>query len=117
MDTIENRISRPFIQRVRDDGRLSSMVQGWAIQATMIVEQRYGFYPSDPRRIAHEAAEEALKLALTFILDNDGEYRMVCEERDQLVERMTQTLNHMNLIPPVFVHTHSSEKIIVEPKS
>lgn len=93
---IDMRINRPFTERMRHDPRMRAMVDGWIAQATFEAETRNDRY-REPSRFAHDAAETALRLALTFLIDNDGEYRAVCEERDRLME---QVLKGAMLTPP-----------------
>lgn len=85
---IDDRINRPFIERLRNDSRMRALLTSWVHEATIEVTERLGRYRSEasPEKIAHEAAEAALIRAMTFILDNDGEYKMVCEERDRLMK-------------------------------
>jgi hypothetical protein len=96
---IDMRINRPFIERLRHDPRMKAMVDGWTAQATIEAEARLR-HPDDYRRAMHEAARTGIALVLSFILDNDGEYRAVCEERDRLIE---QVLRAAMLTPPSFV--------------
>lgn len=81
---------RPYIERLRHDPRGRALHDGWVHQAAMVAEQRAG---GDARMAAHEAAEEALKLALSFILDNDGEYLAVMAERDRFRDQLLETIN------------------------
>lgn len=94
---IEQHKRRPYIENLRKDPRTKAMFDGWVAQATMIAEQRNRGDEYDYRRMAHDAAQEALALALAFILDNDGEYQMVCEERDRIRD---QVLSRVMLTPP-----------------
>lgn len=81
---IETHRARPYIENLRRDPRTKAMLDGWAVQATMAAEARNRGDAHDYRRMAHDAAREAIALAMAFVLDNDDEYQMVCEERDTL---------------------------------
>lgn len=93
---------RSFIERMRRDHGLHQLMQSWVVQgvaqAKIAHDGRDGWFDA---RTASQAAEEALKLALSFILDNDGEYQRVCQERDQLLENI---IKHVELTPrPIIV--------------
>lgn len=86
------KINRPYIERLRHDPRTRALFDSFISQATMLVENRHGndMEYMGSRRAAHEIAQEAVALAMSFVLDNDSEYRMVCEERDQLMNQQLQ---------------------------
>ena len=94
---IEQHKRRPYIDNLRNGPCTKAMFDGWAAQATITAEQCNRGDEYDYRRMAHAAAQEALALALAFILDNDGEYQRVCEERDRYRD---QILNTAMLTPP-----------------
>lgn len=94
---IEMHKRRPYIENLRNDPRTRAMFNGWVAQATATADQRRCGDGSGFRQMAHDAAQQALALAMAFILDNDGEYQMVCEERDRLREHI---LSIANLTPP-----------------
>ncbi len=85
---IEQHKHRSFIRNLRNDPRTRAMVDGWIAQAMVKVE--IGASRDYDRRATHEAVREGIALALSFILDNDGEYQMVCEERDRLRDHILQ---------------------------
>lgn len=87
---IDQKINRPYIKRLRSDPRTKAMFDGWAHQACMEAEARYPDIrsPHDAQKLAYFAARRALELAMTFVLDQDGEYKMVCEERDKAFEAL-----------------------------
>lgn len=87
-------INRPYIERLRHDRRTRALFEGWVAQAAMTAEPRAR---GDAHMAARLAAEEALKLALAFILDEDGEYRAVCAERDRYRDQLLETID---LVPP-----------------
>lgn len=98
------KINRPYIERLRHDPRTRALFDSFISQATMLVENRHGndMEYMGSRRAAHEIAQEAVALAMSFVLDNDSEYRMVCEERDQLMERQLKGFQLCSM-SPVFV--------------
>lgn len=77
--------NRPFIDRMKSDPRFRDMVRGWEHQAVVATEQRFGVYHRE-REIMHETASAAIRLALEFILESDGEYKAVCAERDAILK-------------------------------
>ena len=77
---------RPYIENLQNDPRTMAMMDGWIAQATKEAELNHDLCRDDPRRLAHNAARRALELAMSFVLDNDGEYQGVCEQRDQLLD-------------------------------
>lgn len=81
--------ARPYIERLRTDPRTRAMFDGWVGQATMLAEQQV----PDPCRYAeraHRAAQIALQLAMTHVLDNDGELQAANAEIDKLREHVLQ---------------------------
>jgi hypothetical protein len=81
--------TRGYIENLRTDPRTRAMFDGWVAQATKTAEARIaGRFGHDAHRLAHEAATEALTLALSFILDNDGELQAVRHERDTLLKQL-----------------------------
>lgn len=92
---ITKAINRPFIDRLKSDPRFFAMVQGWEYQAVMETEAQFSYRRCD-REVMHQTAAAALKLALEFILQNDGEYRAVCEQRDAILKH---SLDAMALMP------------------
>lgn len=83
---------RGYIARLRNDPRLHAMMQGWVGQATMEAEQRYP-HPDQYAARAHDAAQRAIGLALSFVLDNDGEYQMLREELDRALKNTIDLVN------------------------
>lgn len=89
---METKMPRDYISRLRSDPRLHAMMQGWVSQATMEAESRYpGLY--DDRQRAHWAAETAIRLAMSFVLDNDGAYQMLREEMDRVLKNTLELVN------------------------
>lgn len=80
-----NPSNRSFIDRMKSDPRFHAMVRGWEHQAVVATEQRFGDYRCD-REIMHETAAAAIRLALEFILESDGEYKAICAERDAILK-------------------------------
>jgi len=91
--------TRTYIQRIRNDPRTRAMHDGWVAQACAEAEQVYPD-PSDDRRRTHHAASRALELALSFVLDNDGELTMVREQLDRVLEN---SITLANMSPRSFV--------------
>jgi len=80
--------ARPYIENLRNDARTRQLMDSWTVQAMMEVEARRG-HPADEhdsKRFAHEVAQRAVAIAMSFVLDNDGEYQMVCQERDGILQ-------------------------------
>ena len=77
--------NRSFIDRMKSDPRFRDMVRGWEHQAVVATEQRFRVYACD-REIMHETAAAAIRLALEFLLESDGEYKAVCAERDAILK-------------------------------
>ncbi|KPH67548.1 hypothetical protein ADT71_02285 [Novosphingobium sp. ST904] len=76
------------------------MRDGWVAQATSEADMRYPD-PYDPRRTAF-AAERALELALSFVLDNDGELVAVRQDLECMTKRCIDVLN-TRVMPYVLV--------------
>lgn len=89
---------RRYIQRLRSDPRTRALFNGWAAQATLEADQRFPD-PHDGRLAACFAAERAIELAMSFVLDNDGEYQMVSDELNQLRNRVIEGF----MMPPAVV--------------
>lgn len=91
------RKEREYIKRIRRDPRMRAMLQGWVAQATAEAEQRYPGPYDEPAR-AHEAATIAVQLAMSFVLDNDGEYQAIRETLDKVLEAQL-TMNQLSPRP------------------
>ncbi|MFC0683187.1 hypothetical protein [Novosphingobium clariflavum] len=99
------RQERGYIARLRRDPRTKAMHDGWLAQATYEAEQHYP-YPEDARQRAHYAADRALLLALSFVLDNDGEMNALREQLDRITE---SSLSLLNKFPPAPIILKSEE--------
>lgn len=98
MLTPENKANRPYLQRLATDARMHRLLDGWTAQATLEAEGRYP-EPWQDRERTHYAAKSAAALAMAFVLDNDREYQMVCEERDRALEMALQANGAFVRIP------------------
>jgi hypothetical protein len=76
---------RPYIERMRTDPRFYSLVRSWCAQSVIETQLRFDNRRCDAE-VMHEVADAALKLALEFILYNDGEYKAVYAERNAALE-------------------------------
>ena len=86
---MNNESRRTYLERLRNDPRTRTLHDGWVAQATMEAERVYPEW--DDTRRAHFAADRALQLALTFILDNDGEMaylRALVEEQAERISKL-----------------------------
>ena len=92
---INNGLSeRTYIGMLRNDRRMRAMFDGWVAQATLEAANHFpDTYDASER--AGYAAEMALRLALSFIIDNDGEYQALREQLDRVMENFItlETLN------------------------
>lgn len=87
---MEQKRKRSYVEQIRRDPRMKAMLDGWAAQAAMKAEQKMR-NPYADRQSIHDAAVEGIALAMTFVLDNDGEYQAVCDERDALLDKIINT--------------------------
>jgi hypothetical protein len=96
--------NRDYIERLRHDPRTKALFDSFVYQAIVEVRERHGCAENhhQAEELAHRTAERAVALAMAFVLDNDGEYRMVCEQRDQLLERQLKGFE-LSAMSPVFV--------------
>lgn len=99
------RQERGYIRRLRHDHRTKVMHDGWIAQAIYEAEQRYR-YPEQARQMAEYAADRALQLALSFVLDNDGEMNALREQLDRITE---SSLSLLNKFPPAPIILKSEE--------
>jgi len=76
---------RPYIERMRNDPRFYSLVRGWCAQSVIETQLRFDDRRCDAE-VMHEVADAALKLALEFILYNDGEYKAIYAERNAALD-------------------------------
>lgn len=79
--------NRTYIQRLRNDPRTRAMHEGWIAQATAEAEMRHPD-PRDDRKRTHYAVSRALELAMSFVLDNDGELAMVREQLNRMASHV-----------------------------
>lgn len=87
---------RGYIASLRRDPRTKAMFDGWVAQATQEAEMLYPDLRDDRQR-THFAAERAVQLAMSHVLDNDGELQMLAEENDRLRK---QILDFAHRTPP-----------------
>ena len=100
-----NRTSkRTYIDRLMNDPRSKAMRDGWVAQATAEAEMRYP-HALDARPRAAMAAERALDLGMSFVLDNDAELAAVRRELEEMTKRALDLLN-TRCMPGVFVKGH-----------
>lgn len=91
---------RTYIERLRNDPRTRAMRDGWIAQATAEAEQRYPGRLEAGLRM-HYAASRVLELAMSFILDNDGELAMT---RRELVQAQKALAKHIEMAPrPIII--------------
>ncbi|WP_343609289.1 hypothetical protein [Novosphingobium sp.] len=83
---------RSYIQRLEADPRLHAMFTGWVAQAVREAEVLPGAYGL-PSCFAEKAAGLALELALSHILNNDGEYQALLEQLERTTKAHLDTLN------------------------
>lgn len=76
---------RGYIARLLRDPRTKAMHDGWIAQATFEAEEHCGDRYDAPR-MAQYAADRAIQLAMSFVLDNDGELNAVREQMEKLLE-------------------------------
>lgn len=98
---IEQRQQRGYIENLKRDHRTRALMDAWVHQAMM--EQEAKGQPSntyDAIKMANAVAERAVVLAMEFVLDNDREYQMVCEQRDKLMEACVKNVT-LNAFPQV----------------
>lgn len=96
---ISTKQERGYISRMRRDPRTKAMLDGWVAQATQEADMRFPD-PRDDRERTHFAAQRAVELAMSHVLDNDGELQMVMKERDTLLEN---SIRLANLTPPTAI--------------
>lgn len=89
---------RTYIDRLMNDPRSRVMRDGWVAQATTEAKMRYP-HPLDAGERSALAAERALELGLSFVLDNDAELAAVRHELDQMTKRCLELLNSKILLP------------------
>jgi hypothetical protein len=84
---------RPYIERIRRDPRTMALFDSFIYQAMVEVREHHGHAedPHDAERLAHKTAERAVALAMAFVLDNDGEYEMLRQHNDQLMDTVIET--------------------------
>lgn len=87
---------RSYIARLHRDPRTKAMLDGWIAQATFEADKRFP-RPEDDRQRTCFAAETAVRLAMEFVLGNDGEYQAILLENDRL---MQQVIDIANRTPP-----------------
>jgi hypothetical protein len=101
------KIDRGYIKWLRTDPRVRRIFEGFVARATMEADLEVPHIRDvhEARQLAHVAARLAVQMVMDFVIDNDGEYQMVKEERDQLQERLFKLAelapNHMamNMAP------------------
>ncbi len=96
---------RGYIASLRRDPRTKAMFDGWVAQATQEADMRFPD-PRDDREKAHFAARRALELAMSHVLDNDGELQMVMEQRDQLLDKAIEAARMMP--PPQIIRVDTT---------
>lgn len=97
---------RLYIDRLQNDHRLHTMFTGWVAQALREAELRADTHRS-PYLFAQRAAERALELALSHILDNDGEYQAVRAELERSLKSQIELAN--NALAPIIIAKDGSE--------
>lgn len=97
---IDDRINRPYIERLRRDPRTRVVFDGFLAQVSLRFNDRPIKDEHEARKMIMRAAEEAIALAMAFVLDNDTEYMQVCEERDRI---MKLCIDNQSLIVPKFM--------------
>ncbi len=88
---IETRKNRTYIERLRNDPRTRALADAWVNQAMMEAEQHYDSY-REGAAFAHYAARRAVELAMSFVLDNDGELAATREQLERALETQLQFL-------------------------
>lgn len=83
-DIIEGR-SRNYIARLRRDPRMKAVFDGFISQALIEADQLYPA-PHMDRERTNFAARRSAELAMSFVLDNDGEYQMIYDQWEKAVK-------------------------------
>lgn len=108
--------NRPYIERLRRDPRTKALFDSFVYQAMVEVREQHGRpeSPYEAEKFAHVTAEKAVALAMSFVLDNDGEYKMLREQFDQLMQTMIDA-RHLSPGPSIII-TATGEKVTMTPE-